>query len=476
MFRLLRLLLGLALAVVSVVVLLLAALVFFVDAEQYRGALEEAMGDISGYELTIGGSVEFSVLPLGIELREVRLRNPGGAGNAQGMEDAQGAQGAQELGSARRVAMRAELGELLQGRVLVEEISADGVQLNYVVNADGSTSWSVAGGQPQEQVQDDVPEGGGDGLVLAEIRRIALRDSVIDYRNLAEGSRHRLTDLRLDGSGVRLDGSAFPVEAAFAYARDGSEPRPVSFAAEAQVDLDAGTVGLDEIELTAAPLQLEGSVSLAGINGGRGQQGQAALDNISGQMDLNLAMGEVDLDITPVKNVFSNIASLHSTLNPDSNSDSRIAGWPDLLHFSGMSGRVQGGIGGGQELRMQLDNLLISGNGGINLAARRFAYDVSLTVLGEPHTQTIDIDPRYQDIAWPLECSGGFGEPISRYCRPAPGAVRDMLMEMGRRELQSRLEDAIQERLGESLEEQLEEEASNKLEDAAKELLRGILD
>ena len=110
-----------------------------------------------------------------------------------------------------------------------------------------------------------------------------------------------------------------------------------------------------------------------------------------------------------------------------------------------------------------MDNFAISGSGGIDLNAGAFNYDLQFAILSPPETQTIPINQLYHNIPWPVTCNSQFTDEVSQYCRPDFTRVREIFSQLGRNELQRRVEDEINDQIPDILQE------------PARQILRSIL-
>ncbi len=179
------------------------------------------------------------------------------------------------------------------------------------------------------------------------------------------------------------------------------------------------------------------------------------LDSISGNTAFSVTENSVDIGV--IKQVFTAIAAL-------SPRGEAIQQWPDVIRFNAMSGYwlVNDGLDSDQELKLRMDNFDISGNGGLDLDAGSFDYDLLFTVLGEPFTQTIPINELYHDVPWPVDCSAAFSDQVNRYCRPDFTRVREIFAQIGTNAVRNRLQEVITDQL------------PNELQDSARGLLRSI--
>jgi len=169
-------------------------------------------------------------------------------------------------------------------------------------------------------------------------------------------------------------------------------------------------------------------------------------------------VSENSVDIGLIKQVFTEIAAL-------SPSGDSIQQWPDVIQFGEVSGNItlENGITDNQALTLRMDNFAISGSGGIDLNAGAFNYDLQFAILSPPETQTIPINQLYHNIPWPVTCNSQFTDEVSQYCRPDFTRVREIFSQLGRNELQRRVEDEINDQIPDILQE------------PARQILRSIL-
>jgi AsmA protein len=180
------------------------------------------------------------------------------------------------------------------------------------------------------------------------------------------------------------------------------------------------------------------------------------LDSLNGST--TFAITENTVDIGLIKQVFTAIAALSPT-------GESIQQWPDVIQFGDLGGYIlmEDGITDSQEIKLRMDNIDVSGTGGIDLAAGSFDYDLQFAILGPPVAQTIPINELYHDVPWPVDCSARFDDDVSQYCRPDFTRVREIFTQLGANALRNNLRDRITDQVPEEL------------QDAARGILRSIL-
>lgn len=184
----------------------------------------------------------------------------------------------------------------------------------------------------------------------------------------------------------------------------------------------------------------------------RGDTSNELMSSLAGLTRFSISEGSADISL--VKRVFETIAVI-------SPSGDMAAQWPDVVQFSDITGQhlFAEGINDGQELALRLDNLDISGTGGINLTESAFDYRLDFTILGEPAPQTIRINEDYRDIAWPVRCNATFDSSPAQICSPDMQRVRELFAQIARDEVERRARDAVSEQT-----ERLEERARGLLD------------
>ncbi len=181
----------------------------------------------------------------------------------------------------------------------------------------------------------------------------------------------------------------------------------------------------------------------------------ALMNSVNGSTSFEITENSVDIGV--IKQVFTAIAALSPT-------GEAIQQWPDVMQFNEFSGYIlmEEGIKEGQQVKLRMDNFDVTGGGGIDLDAGNFNYDLLFTVLGEPITQTIQINDLYHDVPWPIQCAAAFADDVNQYCGPDFTQVRTIFSQIGSNAVRSRLNEVITDQL------------PTELQDSARGLLRNL--
>ena len=169
---------------------------------------------------------------------------------------------------------------------------------------------------------------------------------------------------------------------------------------------------------------LTGRLHIDGLLNANGRSAPELLEDLSGHTSFVVSENLVNIGL--IKQIFTSIAALSPT-------GETIQQWPDLIRFAEVSGNLalDGGLGSEHGFNLRMDNFSAAGTGTIDLQEERFDYEVSLTMLGEPLTQTIPVSNNYQGLSWPVECAASFNAELVQFCRPDFNAVRQIFSRIG---------------------------------------------
>ncbi|MDE0509891.1 MAG: AsmA family protein [Gammaproteobacteria bacterium] len=194
---------------------------------------------------------------------------------------------------------------------------------------------------------------------------------------------------------------------------------------ELSLDTSGENLAISEIAPLITRLDvLSGRLHANGAFNARGQSLNGLLNGLSG--DASFAVTENLVNIGLIKQIFTSIAALSPT-------GEAIQQWPDLIRFSEVGGdlALDGGLASEHTFNLRMDNFSAAGTGVADLRGGGFDYEVLLTMLGEPLTQTIPVSRNYQGVTWPVECAARFSDEVLQFCRPDFNAVREIFSRIG---------------------------------------------
>jgi AsmA protein len=255
MGRMLKSVLFFIAAVAALLAIGIIAVAVLFDANDYKEDIERLVRETTGRELVIEGDIGMAVFPwLAIEIGETRLGNGAGFG-------------AEPFASFDEASLSVRLMPMLLHReAQVTTAELVGLHLNLAINSEGRSNWQdfIDASEAMESMPPtDEAEAGPatDGL---DISGFDVVNSSISYVDAQAGGDVQLSDLNIrmgsitgSHSAIHLDG--FSIEALL----EGVAEVPTTFGLEtASVDVntDAETIALDEVELALLGLDISAAV------------------------------------------------------------------------------------------------------------------------------------------------------------------------------------------------------------------------
>ncbi|MDB5985068.1 MAG: AsmA family protein [Nevskia sp.] len=205
MKKLIKIVLGIVLAIILLAAVAVALFALFFDANSFRGQIAAQAKNATGRELVIG-DIHLSIFPtLGARIQNVSLSNAAGFGAAPFASV-----GAAEVG--------VRLLPLLRSRaVQVSSVTVDGLQLNLAKHADGKTNWDDLVekiSQPKAAAQPGAATSGS-SIKSIDIAGISVSNAALNYRDDQAQQSYALSKLKLD-TGAIEPGKAFDFDLSFA--------------------------------------------------------------------------------------------------------------------------------------------------------------------------------------------------------------------------------------------------------------------
>jgi AsmA protein len=166
-----------AAALTAVVIVLLLAIKLFVNPNDYRGRIEQAVQHSTGRALQLSGDLKLSVFPwLALELGKASLGNPPGFDG-------------EAFATLRHVAFRVRLLPLLSKRLEMGRIEIDGLDLRLQKNAAGKGNWEGFGkadaDAPKHAPSAAPKEADASGAgMLQQVGGVIVRDGRFSYQGM----------------------------------------------------------------------------------------------------------------------------------------------------------------------------------------------------------------------------------------------------------------------------------------------------
>ena len=154
-------------AIVALALIAVLVIVWFVDANRFKPAIESAVRDATGRTFTLVGDIELGFFPrIGLRTGEGRF------GNAPGF-------GPDPMVSWRRAQLGAQLFPLLRGRLVADRVILEGAEVRLLRRADGSNNWQDIGSQePAAKPDGEAMEFHIDGIEISDSRMSFVDESV----------------------------------------------------------------------------------------------------------------------------------------------------------------------------------------------------------------------------------------------------------------------------------------------------------
>lgn len=234
------------LAAVLVAAMILVAL--FVDPNDYKDRITQAVREATGMELTIEGDLSLRVFPwLGVDTGAIRLGQPKGFGD-------------DPFVSLKSASVSLQVLPLLSGSVKVGQVDVQGLTVNLIRTKDGKADWEAIGGEKTESAatsesSEKTTDSGG-GLDLS-IGGLKVTDASVVFDDRQAGKRYALQGLNLTLGEVS---PGQPFDMAVALALDSSDPQvkaDVRVKGVAALDLEKQIYELRDLD---ASVKAEGAV------------------------------------------------------------------------------------------------------------------------------------------------------------------------------------------------------------------------
>lgn len=237
MKSLLKIVLGLIVAIVLLAVVAGVLLPLIYDKEDLKAAIASEVRKQTGRELQINGQLDFSVFPwLAVEVSELSLSNAPGFGD----------QPQAQIGRARA---GVALMPLFHKQISVDEVTLDGLNLVLTVNEKGQSNWD-------DLASNETPAGTPateSGLFSSKrVAGLNIRDAQVEFNDLKAGAHYRLSGFSLQ-TGALGDGKAVPLELKTLLEDVTADARAeIELTATAAFDLEAGQYTFEDFELAVA--------------------------------------------------------------------------------------------------------------------------------------------------------------------------------------------------------------------------------
>lgn len=191
--------------VLTLVIVLVAAVILLVDPNDYRDEIERAVAAQTGRELVIGGDLELTYFPwIGLRVDNVKLADVPDFGKAPFFR-------------AEHIRLGVQLLPLLQGDLVLDAITLERPQISLVRNTQGLGNWQTFAPPPQEPVPptEQPPAAAEQGapapaqrmpplFLTASLGGLRIRDGRVTWNDRQSGQHAVLSSLNTTVDEIRL--------------------------------------------------------------------------------------------------------------------------------------------------------------------------------------------------------------------------------------------------------------------------------
>lgn len=290
MRKFLKLILYVVGGIAALLVILVIGITLFFDPNDYKDEIRDLVREQTGRELTIEGDIGWSFFPwVGVEA------GPATLSNAQGF-------GERPFARVERAGVQVKLLPLIRKQVEVDTVILNGADVHLARNARGTTNWQDLIPEGQQPPDTEAAGAGIAGLVVSGVQ---LQNSTVTWEDAAAGTSYTARGIDLETSEItpgrpfdlqmgfdlasgtsgldaRVTIQASPSVSAdfqqasladFELALEGSTgtserptPLDIRLAADASVNLEAGTAELSDLKLDAWNVSATGNGRVTRLN------------------------------------------------------------------------------------------------------------------------------------------------------------------------------------------------------------------
>ena len=176
----------------------LAALVFWVDPNTFKGEIEKLAAD-QGLILHLDGDLSWQIFPnIQIAVGEASLATPASSDAASA-----------EIVRFTQAQLAVALKPLLQKQLVIQGVKLSGLNANLMVDKNGVGNWSKIGNQTK--TAEAAPSEKNSATQDLGIQKLQLDNSTVHYVNAQTGQDILLENLALSGENIQLNNTEFPL-------------------------------------------------------------------------------------------------------------------------------------------------------------------------------------------------------------------------------------------------------------------------
>ena len=223
-------------ALVALIVVLILAVVLFVDPNDYRDEIAARVEQQTGRKLNLSGDLKLSFFPwLALETGPASLSDAPGFGD-------------EPFVSINEARISVRLLPLLRGKLEVGQVKLTGARIRLITDAQGRNNWADLG----ERSEAETPSSEKSGT-LPTIAGLEITDAAVLMEDRQAGTRRTIRDFNLE-TGRLESGKPFELKTGFVFDQDASLSVKVHLATTVTADLERNIHRLanPEIDITVS--------------------------------------------------------------------------------------------------------------------------------------------------------------------------------------------------------------------------------
>lgn len=222
---------------VALIVIVLIAVVLFVDPNDYRDDIERIVESETGRELTLSGDLELSVFPwIALKMGAASL------GEAPGFGD-------EPFVTIQEARVGARVLPLLRGKIEAGEVRLVGARIRLITDEQGRNNWADLGEEDEQSTPDQAQQ----PSQLPTIAGLVIEDAAVTMENRQEKTRQTIRDFNLT-TGRLASGEPFDLDTRFVFDQEPALALGVHVNATVTADLERNSHQLSKpkIDLNVA--------------------------------------------------------------------------------------------------------------------------------------------------------------------------------------------------------------------------------
>ncbi|MGH8491847.1 MAG: AsmA family protein [Moraxellaceae bacterium] len=223
-------------SLIALVVLLIAALLLFIDPNDYKAEIATLVKDKTDMDLVIDDKLEWSLWPsLGVTLGKVALTD---------------AQAKETLVAVNKAAVSVQVIPLFSKKIAIDAVLLDGAKVRFIQHADGSSSWD----RMLSKLTSDEEEKKSD-TVDFNVKKLDIKNTAILLKDEKAGVERNIEEVTVAASDIGMK-KPFPLKLAFTFRQQDAAGKTLiaknTLDSTITLDQDSELYLLDKLAITSA--------------------------------------------------------------------------------------------------------------------------------------------------------------------------------------------------------------------------------